>query len=318
MKTLILAFLSLRAFAFHGDVSFTPDEVRAHQQALPTIMATASKCLQDDLDRHHQFIQKYGISAFYGENAAFAKVTTTDGAGNEVKRDTTSEEKRDMLRQRGFPESLVQQFVPSGSCPNGRASCPLRLEVTSCIGLALKCLQQGFSAVGHDAMWARLRAFTRANDVTGNSLQYGLQKLGWKTVYWNPDTSAAARWDAAEQAAYPGNPKGIWGKHVQTLASVMNEQMYGGLHVDDATSAVNFGRNGPPEISKKVPFFVGIAHQGYHVFPGMYGQIIEGHSTRSIDDANTLQTSPFNPLVQGGGPRGGPYKSGLIAIPPGY
>ena len=60
------------------------------------------------------------------------------------------------------------------------------------------------------------------------------------------------------------------------------------------------------------------AHLGYHVFPGTYGQIIEGHSTRIVNDPETLQTSPFNPLVLGGGPRGGPYKSGIVAVPPGY
>ena len=69
---------------------------------------------------------------------------------------------------------------------------------------------------------------------------------------------------------------------------------------------------------KNIPFFVGIAHLGYHVFPRSYGQIIEGHSTRQLNDPQALETSPFNPLVKGGGPRGGPYKSGLIAIPPGY
>ena len=102
------------------------------------------------------------------------------------------------------------------------------------------------------------------------------------------------------------------------LASVLGPRhKYFWTTVDDWSSLVNFGRS-EPELIKKIPFFVGIAHLGYHVFPGTYGQIIEGHSTRIVNDPETLQTSPFNPLVLGGGPRGGPYKSGIVAVPPGY
>lgn len=326
MKKKILPFLSATAailalgptaFAFNGSLSFNDSEVRQHQSGLPVIMNTASKCLEEDLDRHNLFMRKYGISAFYGENARFATTTETDMFGRKVKRSTTNEEKRDQLRRHGFSENLVQQFVPARSCPNGIKDCPLKMEVSSCIGLALKCLKRGFERAGQGKIWARLRQFTRENDVTGNSLQHGLQLLGWKVVYWNPDTSRARQWDSAEQSRYPGNPKGIWGKHAQTLNLVMSKHVYGGVRVDDTSSAIEFGRSSP-EIFKRMPFFVGIAHQGYHVFPGSFGRIIEAHSTREINDPDELQTSLFSPLVNGGGPRGGPYKSGIVAIPPGY
>lgn len=293
MKRVLFAALSIAglayaapSFAFNGSISFSSAEVRAHENALPTIMSVASNCLESDLNRHNSYIRKYGVSAFYGENSSFAKSSTAS--------------KQEQLRRKGLPASFLREMAP-----------------TSCIGLALKCLKRGFEAGGQGAVWARIRAFTRANDVTGNSLQHALRGLGWRTVYWNPDTSKARAWDAAEQRAYPGNPKGIWGRHAGTLASVMNSRSYGGVRVDDVSSAVNFG-GGSPSVFKRAPFFVGIAHQGYHVFPGTYGQIIEGHSTRAITDPNAIETSRFSPLTKGGGPRGGPYKSGLVAVPPGY
>jgi hypothetical protein len=336
MKTLLtLVTLSLsltlvpKAFAFNGDVDFSYSEVMQHRRAIPQILQTAAGCLDQNLEKHRRFIQRYGVSAFYGENASFAKVVvgqTFEGA--EVKRNTTDDEKRDQLRQMGFQEDLVQGLVPSHACHSDQ-DCPLKMEAASCVGLALKCLQEGFASAGEQNMWNRLRAFTRANGVTGNSLQYGLQKLGWKLVYWNPDVSQSAAWDASERANYPTNPKFIWGKHVQNLNNVMRNHQYLDLHIDDVDGGINFG-TGTPEITRGVPFFVGIAHMGYHVFPGTFGQVVEAHSTRAITDPKEVQLSAFSPLTANAGPQGGPrsrlrngfqsdtYRSGVIAIPPGY
>lgn len=314
---LLLSVFSTPALAFNGSVNFSSAEISHHRQTVGQIIEIAQKCLDQDLARHHDFLRKYGISAFYGENAPFIVRTERDPwTGQELRTRTSIEERRDMLRARGLSESLVQQMVPSRSC-RGRGDCPLRLEPTSCIGITLKCLQQGFEATGGGATWKTLRAFTRINDVTGDSLQHALQKLGWSLAYWNPAPQKASEWDAAERRAYPGNPKGIWGRHAQTLATVMSSGRYSQNRVDDVRSLVGFGTS-TPELIARVPFFVGIAHQGYHVFAGSYGRIVEGHSTRAITDRQTLESSPFNPLVKGGGPRGGPYKSGVVALPPGY
>lgn len=304
------------AQAYNGSVSFSDGERFNHARNVSRIVEIAAQCLQEDLGRHKQFLRQYGISGFYGENADFAKVKEIDWNGKEVARATTNEEKRDHLRRLGINENLVQQFVPQRTCKTAR-DCPLKLEATSCIGLTLKCLKKGFYAVGENVQWDRLRAFTRANDVQGDSLQYALQKLGWSLAYWNPATSRAQAWDAAERQNYPGNPKGIWGKHALMLRQVMNEGRYYTNRMDDVRSMVDFGTT-TPEFIKNTPFFVGIAHMGYHVFAGSYGQIVEGHSTRALTDPLAIETSAFNPLVKGGGPRGGPYKSGVVAVPPGY
>jgi hypothetical protein len=323
-----LCALSTPAFAFNGSLEFSDAEVQQHQAGLQTVLSTASRCLQQDLDTHQQFMKKYGVSKFYGENASFAKATEIDFNGQEVKRNTTDDEKREKLREKGFQENLVQALIPVKSCRKS-GDCPLKMEAASCVGLALKCLKRGFESAGQGAIWARLRQFTRENGVTGNSLQYGLQLLGWKIVYWNPDPRQNAEWDASERRNYPTNSKYIWGKHALNYKLVMEQGTYGGLQVDDTTSAVGFGR-GSPEIFKRVPFFVGIGHMGYHVFPGMNGRVVEAHSMRDVTDPLEIQAELFSPLSPGEGPQGGPrsvlpggqksdtYRSGIVAIPPGF
>ncbi|HEY8278316.1 MAG TPA: hypothetical protein VIH99_01750 [Bdellovibrionota bacterium] len=331
MKTLAfacLAFaLSTNAFAYNGSISFSPEEKAAHAQGLSVVMDAAVKCMQDDLARHQMFIKKYGVSAFYGDNSSFAKKKIKriekgwfwegDRVIIEIK-PTTTEDRRNILRSLKLPEQLVQQLVPGRAC--SLEECPLKLQPTSCIGLALKCLGRGFQAAGQDALWSKIDAFSDANDAQGDALQYALQKLGWKIVYWNPDTSRAEEWDELERRTQPGNPKNIWGQHAYTWSTVRKQGYYYRISVDEPTSMIDFGKKVPERI-RNVPFFVGIAHLGYHVFPGSYGQIIEGHSTRKITDRLTVETSAFAPLTQDGGPHGGPngaYKSGIVAVPPGF
>jgi len=278
-----IILLSAQSWAGHkGVVTFSETEKAAHLQGLSTIMDTATQCLQGDLKHHQEFYAKWGISPFYGDRSAFSNLSTA--------------EKKAFVKSLGKPESLVDQMAP-----------------TSCIGLTMKCLERGFKAAGQDAIWAKVKSMTKANDLDGTSLQEALRNLGWSVLYWNPDVSQNKTWDAQEQAT---QPKAFWGWHEARWQSVKNKGVYYWNVVDDDASLVNFGVN-PPAAFKKIPFFVGTAHTGYHVFPGAYGQVVEGHSTRAITDPETVETSPFNPIHDGGGPRG-LYKSGLIAIPPGY
>jgi hypothetical protein len=333
MKYKLLPFLCVSAAAlalastsfagYKGSLNFTAADRARHADGLRVIMDSASACLKAKLDKHNSFIHQFGVSAYYGDNSSFAKKKIIGDDGTEKTVLTTPEEKRQILRSMRVQESLVQQFVPQVQCfkvgddtvpreiPENAAQCKLAMQPTSCIG-------DGFAAAGQQDLWERIANFTQVNGVQGDALQVALQQLGWKIAYWNPDLSAAERWDQQEQEQYPGDPKHIWGRHVETEASVLGPRhKYFWTTVNDWTSLVDFGRT-PPAAIQNVPFFVGIAHLGYHVFPGTYGQIIEGHSTRIVNDKDTLQTSPFNPLVMGGGPRGGPYKSGIVAIPPGY
>lgn len=284
---LIGCALSSMAWAggFRGQVSFREQEKAEHVKALPVILSEASQCLKSDLARHREFVKKYGISAFYGDRSKFSKMSTA--------------EKRATIASYGADPSLLEQMQP-----------------TSCVGLTRKCLGRGFTKAGQADVWKRINDYTIANGVDGTAMQDALQKLGWKIVYWNPDVAQSREFDREEQASHPDNKDHFWGYHEENWQSVSHRQKYYLNHVDDFRSLVNFGATVPAYI-KTVPFFVGTSHMGYHVFPGTFGQIIEGHSTRAINDPRTLETSLFNPLG-GGGPTEGEYRSGIIAVPPGY
>jgi hypothetical protein len=146
-------------------------------------------------------------------------------------------------------------------------------------------------------------------------MQIALQALGWKLWYWNPDTSSNELWDSVEKERSPTNSGHTWGSHAYNWKTVQTKGVYYKTRIDDAKSMVNFGTD-VPAVLEKMPFVVGTAHMGYHVFAVIKGDVVEGHSTRRITDGQTLETSVFNPLADGGGPRGH-YFSGVLAVPPG-
>jgi hypothetical protein len=272
--------------AFKGSVEFTAAEIQGQNKNLNTIIQTASNCLEDHLEEHQRFFQRYGISAFYGDRSAFAKMSTA--------------QKKAHLASLGKDPALLSQMKP-----------------TSCVGLTLTCLGKGFVDAGQAGTWKKIADYTKANDQDGTAMQDALRKLGWVVLYWNPDPTKNAVWDAREKAKDPQNKERFWGYHVYRYQTVTSaKQNYYFNAVDDIETLVGFKTSIPAKFAN-VPFYVGTAHTGYHVFPGSYGNVIEGHSTRSIDDPQTLESSEFNPLKDGGGPRG-TYRSGLIAVPPGY
>ena len=281
-----IVFFMLSGFAsagFKGSIAFTPEEKIQHEADIERIAASTAQCLKENLDQQNSFYAQYGISKYYGDNSSFSRLSY---AG-----------KKAYLKRLGKSPTLVDQMLP-----------------TSCVGMVLKCLGGGFKAVGQDEIWEKIRGYTIANGVSGDALIVALRTLGWKTLYWNPDTRQNAAWDAAELLIDPENKKFFNGAHAVRYSQVLKRKKYLWTPVDDATTLVDF-KTAPPESFKNVPLFVGIAHMGYHVFPGFFGEIIEAHSTRAIRDSKTVETSFFNPLANGGGPRG-KYWSGVIAVPP--
>lgn len=193
----------------------------------------------------------------------------------------------------------------------------------SCIGLTMRCLEKGFRAAGTEPTWTKMYDQLKIHaKFDGSDLQKMLRQLGWKILYWNPDPSQNKTWDRNDQALNPLQPgrkwMAVWGQHAYHYAIVMKEKTYYHVPVDDSTTLVGF-KTTVPDSFKKIPFFIDTAHSGYHVFPGFFGKVIEGHSMRSLHAIDNLEVSMFNPLAPSGGPNGTQnekYRSGIIAIPP--
>jgi len=282
---LLAVFLTPHASAqgFNGSVNFTGEEIAAHQKHIRTITKTARRHLETIWDEHLRFYRQNRVSKFYGDRNLSLNTRSKRIAA---------------LREAGAPVSLVDQ-----------------LQSTSCVGLTLDALNAGFRAPGDPNLvnaWTKIYQFARANDLDGCAVLHALQKLGWKIAYWNPSPKDNARWDQED------GTRASRGWHAYRYSTVMNRGTYYYNKVDDRTLLVGFGTQVPAAF-RDVPFFVGVAHTGYHVFPGFTGDIIEAHSTRKLSSIDNLEKSPFNPLANGGGPRWTAterYRSGLIGIPP--
>ena len=271
------------AMNFRGTIDFSGEEKAIHQQHIDTITRVARRFLEDIWREHQAFYRRHGVSKFYGDRNVSLNTRSKRIAA---------------LQQAGAPVSLVDQLQP-----------------VSCIGLTLDALSAGFREPGDPKLeeaWRKIHRYARVNDLDGCALLNALQKLGWKIHYWNPSPQDNERWDRED-----GNrPSRGW--HAYRYSTVTNHGTYYHNKVDNKTLLVGFGTHVPSEF-RRVPFFVGVAHTGYHVFPGFAGDVIEAHSTRPLDSIDNLEKSPFNPLATGGGPRwtaSEKYRSGIIGIPP--
>jgi hypothetical protein len=289
MKKLLLTLLlavtlpSWAVAGFRGSVDFTAEEKAAHARHIGTITKVARQHLEDIWKEHQAFHRKHGVSKFYGDRSLALN---------------TRDKRIAALRAAGAPVSLVDQLQP-----------------TSCVGLTMQALAAGFQKPNDAALakaWQKISTYARANDLDGCALLDALQKLGWRIAYWNPSPADNARWDQQD-----GNRKSK-GWHAYRYSTVMNRGTYYFNKVDDKSLLVGFGTTVPAEF-RRATFFVGVAHTGYHVFPGFVGDVIEAHSTRPLASVNNLEKNPFNPLATGGAPRWTPsemYRSGLVGIPP--
>lgn len=270
---------------------FSASEVQTHKDRIDIITGTASKCLVDTYKDHVDFFKRWGVSKYYGDRKP--EYQSIEG-------------RKAALAQYGAPASLINE-----------------LEGISCIGLTLRCLGEGFAAAGMQPTWDKIHSkLAEGQKFYGTDLQIMLRQLGWKVMYWNPNTAKNAAWDEEDQALNPLKPgkdwNPVWGGHAYRYLMVQRKGEYYGVRVDDATSLVNFGDKVPAAL-KNTTFFVGTAHAGYHVFPGFKAQVIEAHSMRNLNSFDNLEVSWFNPLGTGGGPRWTKtekYRSGLIAVPP--
>jgi hypothetical protein len=269
---------------------FTATEISKHRNTIDTFTDAAADFLDWVYADHKAFFKKWGVSKYYG---------------NRKPEHQTKELRIAQLKKYGKPAFLADLQV-----------------ATACVTLAMQAMERGFNATGMPNTWQKINDQMRIGQkFYGTDLQIMLQQLGWKIYYWNPDPSKNAEWDAEDKKLNP--PKGAgkwrpeWGGHTLRYASVTSKGTYYDSKVDDATKLVGFKKSPAPSF-KNAPIFVGIAHTGYHVFPGRGGDVIEAHSMRNMNSIENIEFSKFNPMASGGGPRWTAslkYRSGLICVP---
>ncbi|MGE0528303.1 MAG: hypothetical protein AB7G93_02415 [Bdellovibrionales bacterium] len=278
--------------AFDG--MFSAEEKAKHWQNIELITSVAARCLDNTYADHIRFYDEWKVSKYYG---------------NRREDLNTDQERRKLLRQYGYTKKQIDKIAP-------------QMVATACIDLAMDCLEQGFAAAGTQSTWNKIYTqLSIGRNFYGHELQLMLQQLGWKLYYWNPDPTQNVKWDAEDRTLNPLPRRkkwnAVWGGHAAHYAEVMKEGTYHGMPIDNKERLVGFGSDFPANF-ETVPFFVGIAHAGYHVFPGRRGEVIEAHSMRDLNSRDNMEFSWFSPLARGGGPkwtRTEKYRSGVIAVP---
>lgn len=318
----ILSIQSTTGFGSSSGLEFSPEEIESSLQNSKVISEVAATCIDRTFQTHTEFFKKRGYSKFYGNR--------------HPKHKTEMDRRKVLLSILPSLRNRINDRDPKA--PAELTKRVKELESTSCVGLAMQCLGEGFQAAGMGETWDKIFVWLGRPGHDGAPMHYGtdLQKalvdLGWKSLYWNPDISQNSAWEKSEAEINPlekdkkWNP--IWGGHSYRLSLVLRDRDYYGVPVHDIQTLVNFGISPPAEF-KSIPFFLGTAHSGYHVFPGTKGNVIEAHSMRELKSESNLEMGEFNPLDQpmNGQPngRGAPvwtrhehYRSGIIVVPPGY
>ena len=345
---LLLGFTSSLAFAGASGLYFSQEEIAANRRNAAEISKKSVACLQAYWKEHTEFFEKNGYSKFYGNrNKRYAKPEYRRYAimkiiyPDLVREDDEGFMKAAKAKIEGTkPEETYlgfNDFAKFASVRDRGVAAELarikpdlikrekELKDISCVDLTRRCLGSAFEAVGMGDTWRKIDDHVRANGVSGIEMQKGLVDLGWVSLYWNPDPSQNAAWDKEDRALNPLIPTRVWmpvwGGHAENYGSVTKKSTYYKVPIRDSRTLVGF-QTQTPELFKKVPFFVGTAHSGYHVFPGTYGQVVEGHSVRALSSKDNLEFSDFNPLDQEhhGGPKwtnSEHYRSGVIVVPPG-
>jgi hypothetical protein len=300
-------FISLAPLNAKDLININESEISLYKSFNESIVETSANCLKRTWAEQVEFYNRWGVSKFYGDRN---------------KSLDSKAERLAILKNNGVPTHLISKIKP-----------------ISCIGLTLKCLEEGFHSTRNKSLintWSKINSYVRANGVSGVYLLEALQKLNWKVLYWNPSPKENKAWDNQDPKLLKGravtwnsgvkNSNGDyiynpgWGLHEMRYQTVMKRNKYYTLNVDNKDLLMDFGTKIPAEFTRS-PFFVGVAHAGYHVFPGFEGNVIEAHSTRKLTSIDNLENSKFNPLATGGGPRWSrveKYRSGVIAVPPGF
>jgi hypothetical protein len=290
-----------------GSVEFSDEEKSKHLEILPNLEKQVEECLQHEITEHQTFFKKWGFSRYYGDQSAFAKAIAKGDKELQLRmiRDAALASKT-VRYKNGFTLGHAEYFLEEKKV----------MKPVSCIGLTLICLDRAFKheSVNTPETWQKIKSFTKENGQTGASLQFALQALGWKIAYFNTDPSQNELRDAKEiERKYPDHQKG---HHKIRFNEVNNKSSYYSLELDDTTSLVDF-KNDAPQSFKNVGLFIGVAHNGYHVFPGYRGFVVEGHSAMALTKYNTIEAQVFNPSDYNGAPKG-EFHSGTIVVPPTY
>lgn len=313
-----LGLLSL-AVAFQAHASRFSEEESLH-------MAEAGKESIQTLSREHfEAHRRSGIGLMYGWKSSYSSVRIfKEGQIKWTNQDRFNYIKmklKPQFKQSLRTESAVDSYVWSLVGDQDNRPFTGSVVLTSCIKWALRHVKKAYTEINQAARYEQLLAVVRNKGETGHTLLKELQKDGWEAVYWNPDMYAPNETRPDRLPFHTGSAANAINKK-KYIPPVRNPSPNDIIEIDHLL--VNY-RPSPGSSTRKesaalqrlkrVPFWVGIANYGNHVFVGYHGRISESHSPFMPDNVKNLEESDF--ATWGLAWPSEKYLSGVIMVPPG-
>ena len=199
--------------------------------------------------------------------------------------ETKTKAHRDAVGTRGYGTHYGDH---SSYTPPAGAS----LTKSSCVVWAMECAEYAFDKVGGSATWSQIAQVTRRNQLKGTFLIRELIAKRWTGIYWNPDVTDTSDSEHSYSA------------HIARTKKTYYDLAVSDMIVDYRRSPVNM--TGIDRL-EKVPFWIGCARGGMHVFCGTGANVSEFHWDAPATDPNAMELVALKDYA---------WMSGIIAVPP--
>jgi hypothetical protein len=228
--------------------------------------------IEDKMNRHRNSIAETGVGTYYGDHSSMKSMSTTER----------------------------QEWIDRNAKPGTTPPAATDLKESSCIGWVYENVGAAYQAAGKADRWNEILRTVAAKGSKGTDLAKELQKDGWESVYWNPDTKKSADGSA---------------EHTYSAAIVNRNKTYYGIKVDHqltnyrpATDSNTQADSSGIDKLKDIPFFFGLARGGMHTFVGRDGNVNEFSWTSMPNSTSAIKDVPLQDYA---------WLSGLIMVPPG-
>ncbi len=216
--------------------------------------------------RHRRAILETGVGIYYGAKSDLRAAEKSEGKGARTR----------------FVAAHAKEGADIKAISEG-------LELSSCIGWAMKHVRAAYAGAGKSERWKEIEAIVREDRQRGTTLARELEKDGWTTVLYAPDAAGGG-----DGHAKRGLTRGV----------------YHGIPVHDRLIGLNAEGHDHPLARKlaSAGFFFGLENSGSHTFVGSNGRVSEFHWRAHPDDVDAMSDAPAHRFLD---------TSGLLVFPPG-
>lgn len=287
--------------------TFTSDESQAAQ-------VVGRESVLQSMKAHRDHIARTGIGLYYGISSEYSPL-------KRIRKNSTilSDMDRFGFVKMSLKKTFVQTLGSSSSLDAyvgrlvGIQDADERygdLQMISSVIWALKHVRAAYEAAEKTERADQIYRIVMDRGGHAKDLIVELQKDGWHSIYWNPDVALPdddkkaslhlRSWQEAQKGTYFNNT-------IKVDYLLTNYRPTKGSKTKKDLSSL--------KKLKRVPFWVGLANYGRHIFVGYQDHLSEAHSAEMPTSNNLIMDSEF-------GKWHGHYPSekllsGIIMVPPG-